>query len=108
MTLGRQQRTERLLLELAEISSFSFGERVRYQWQTIESRVGVRFPSEYRAYAEAFPPGAFNGLKIYHPQVVSGLEGVALENRLPSVSRLLQRLAEGAEGAPRYVAYPEP
>jgi hypothetical protein len=66
-----------LLLELANIGSFRLGaERWRYDWAAIEGELGVRLPGEYKELVQAFPPGAFGELIVFHPARRSGFTGL--------------------------------
>lgn len=60
--------TEDLLAELAAIGSFTIAGRTQRDWTAIESALGTRLPSQYKAYAESFPGGQFRRLQVFHPE----------------------------------------
>lgn len=47
--------------ELAQIVDLAPEPKVRIDWERVESKLGRRLPSDYKAFAERFGPGDFDG-----------------------------------------------
>jgi len=77
---------------------------VPMNWSDVERAVGVRYPAEFRAFAEALPPGSFQTfLSVLHPGAQGPEEYV---NEVRGYADLLRSEAEDQEFP--YPVYPEP
>lgn len=68
-------------------------------WETLEERLGVRLPSDYKWLVEHYGPGKFsNFLHILQP--VTGFAPIRLEDSANRASEILDQLRESGENIP--------
>jgi hypothetical protein len=103
---GLPAETPELLSQLATMGSYRLGAEIHYDWDSIEAALGIGFPTQFRAYVQAFPSGGFRRLTIFHPASSQGPRKYGLVERILDSTEAFRGWAETFESSP-YTFYPD-